>query len=42
MRSGDNDVRRGIELGLFANGLFETGARDVTCHNLQSRCDSRD
>lgn len=42
MRSGHNDVRRGIELGLFSNCLFETVARDITCHNLQAGCDGRD
>ena len=42
MRPWHNDVRRAIELGLFSDCLFETVARDITCHNLHAGCDSRD
>ena len=40
MRSRHNDVRRGSELGLFSNGVFEAVARDITGHNLQAGSES--
>ena len=42
MRSGHDDVRRGSELGLFSNGLFETVARNITRHNLHAGWDRID